>query len=182
MHAHELSSRQGSPHTLPTTNGASSSSRVRTRWLALFAWVLLCVGGGALIGLVSSGDGPWYRALQKPSWTPPPWLFAPVWTTLYLLMGVAAWLVWQRGGWRTQRRALTLFLVQLGVNFSWSPVFFGAQRIELALVVIACLWFLISATIVSFSRVRAGAAWLLAPYLVWVSYATALNAAIAALN
>ncbi len=151
---------------------------------ALAGWLLLTVGGGALIGLLTSGgNSPWYQALDKPSWNPPSWVFGPVWTFLYILMGVAAWLVGNHGGWRVQRTALTLFVAQLAVNFAWSPLFFMAERPGLALVDIAILWVLIALTIRAFSRVGRGmAAWLLVPYLAWVSYAAALNAWIVMAN
>ncbi len=150
---------------------------------ALALWLLLTVGGGALVGLLSNGgDSSWYLALDKPAWTPPSWVFGPAWTTLYALMGVAAWLVWQRGGWAAQRAALGLFAVQLVVNFAWSPVFFNAQRPVLALVDIVVLWLLVALTIRAFAGVSRPASLLLLPYLVWVSYATALNAAIVRAN
>jgi len=150
---------------------------------ALLLWSLLCVGGGALVGLTSSsGDTEWYRSLVKPPWNPPSWVFGPVWTTLYALMAVAAWRVWKRGGWDAQRTALRLFLLQLAVNFSWSFVFFSFQQVELALIDIGALWLLIVFTIGAFGRVDRPAAWLLAPYLAWVTYAFSLNAAIAILN
>jgi tryptophan-rich sensory protein len=97
-------------------------------------------------------------------------------------MGVAAWLVWREGGWRQQRLPLIVFLVQLTLNFAWSPIFFGLQQITWALVDIVALWLLIVLSIRVFVRVKRLAAWLLAPYLAWVSYATALNGAIAWLN
>lgn len=149
----------------------------------LALWIALTVGGGALIGVATQGGGSqWYASLNKPPWTPPGWVFAPVWTTLYAAMGVAAWLVWRRGGWRQQRLPLIVFLVQLALNFVWSPIFFGLQQITWALVDIVALWLLIVMTIRVFGRVRRAAAWLLAPYLAWVSFATVLNAAIVSMN
>jgi translocator protein len=153
------------------------------RFVALALWIALCAGGGALIGLsTQGGDSPWYASLDKPSWTPPGWLFGPVWTTLYTAMGVAAWLVSREGGWRQQRWPLTVFLAQLAVNFAWSPLFFGLRQITWALVDIVVLWVLIVVTIRLFARVKPAAAWLLTPYLAWVSFATALNAAIVWMN
>lgn len=150
---------------------------------ALTLWVALCAGGGALIGLATQGgDSLWYASLDKPSWTPPGWIFGPVWTTLYTAMGVAAWLVWREGQWRQQRLPLTVFLVQLAVNFAWSPLFFGLRQITWGLVDIVVLWVLIVVTIRLFARVKPAAAWLLTPYLAWVSFATALNAAIVWMN
>lgn len=153
------------------------------RLLGLALWIALCVGGGALIGLTTQGgDSRWYASLNKPSWTPPSWVFAPVWTTLYAAMGVAAWLVWREGGWHQQRLPLIVFLVQLTLNFAWSLIFFGLQQITWGLVDIVALWLLIVLAIRVFVRVKRAAAWLLAPYLIWVSFATALNAAIAWMN
>ena len=154
-----------------------------SRLVALALWIALCVGGGALIGVTTQGgDSPWYASLNKPSWTPPGWVFAPVWTTLYAAMGVAAWLVWREGGWRQQRLPLIVFLVQLTLNFAWSLVFFGLHQITWAFVDIVALWLLIVMTIRVFVRVQQPAAWLLAPYLAWVSFATVLNAAIVWMN
>jgi translocator protein len=153
------------------------------RLVGLALWLALCVGGGAWIGVATQGgESPWYASLDKPSWTPPSWVFAPVWTTLYAAMGVAAWLVWREGGWRQQRMPLLVFLVQLTLNFAWSPFFFGLQQITWALVDIVALWLLIVLAIPVFGRVERAAAWLLAPYLAWVSFATALNAAIVWMN
>ncbi|MDA1307081.1 MAG: tryptophan-rich sensory protein [Acidobacteria bacterium] len=150
---------------------------------ALLLWLVLCVGGGALVGLTSaSGDTEWYRALAKPAWNPPSWVFGPVWTALYALMGIAAWRVWRRGGGAEQGAALRLFLAQLAFNFTWSYVFFRFQQIELAFVEMMVLWVLIGLTIRAFSRVDRTAALLLVPYLVWVTYAATLNAAIVWLN
>jgi tryptophan-rich sensory protein len=151
--------------------------------IALLLWLVLCVGGGALVGFTSdSGNTEWYQSLVKPPWNPPSWVFGPVWTTLYALMGVAAWRVWSRGGWAAQAAALRLFLVQLALNFSWSYIFFGFRQVELALAEIILLWLFIALTIRAFARVDRAAAWLLAPYLAWVTYAATLNGAIAILN
>ncbi len=152
-------------------------------FFVLVGWLLLCVGGGALIGILSNGgDSLWYATLRKPGWNPPSWLFAPVWTALYLLMAVAAWRVWRHGGWERRRPELSVFLAQLLANFSWSLFFFVAQRPALALADIAVLWLLIVVTAWGFARVDRPAAWLLLPYLVWVTYAATLNGAIVALN
>lgn len=151
--------------------------------IGLILWLVLCVGGGALVGISSnSGDTEWYRSLVKPAWNPPSWVFGPVWTTLYALMGVAAWRVWTRGGWAAQRPALRLFLIQLGLNFAWSFIFFRFQQIELALLEIVMMWVLIVITIRAFARIDRPAAWLLVPYLAWVTYAATLNAGFAVLN
>jgi tryptophan-rich sensory protein len=147
----------------------------------LAGFIVLCVGVGAAGGLISGPDD-WYWSLRKPAFTPPPWIFAPVWTTLYTLMGVSAWLVWRE---RTRQRVgvpLTLFFVQLGFNAIWSPLFFGLHRIDLALIDIIALWLMIVLTIKTFARVKPVAAWLVSPYLVWVSFASVLNASFWWLN
>lgn len=140
---------------------------------ALIGWVLLCFAAPAL-GAFSTPDA-WYASLRKPSWNPPGWVFGPVWTLLYIMMAIAAWLVWRRGGWKTQRAPLTLFLVQLALNAAWTPLFFGLHRPDLALVDIVLLWFAILATILAFWQAHRGAAWMLMPYLAWVSFAAVLN-------
>ena len=151
--------------------------------MSLLFWLVLCVGAGALVGLTSSsGDTEWYRALNKPSWNPPSWIFAPAWTTLYALIAIAVWRIWRRGGWVTHTPALRLFLVQLVFNFGWSFVFFRFQQTEFALVEIGVLWVLAALTVRAFARVDTLAAWLLVPYLAWLTFASALNAAIVVLN
>jgi translocator protein len=148
-------------------------------YLGLAAWLAVCVGGGALVGLATAGgDSAWYESLAKPSWTPPDAVFGPVWIALYAAMAVAAWRVWRKGGWQTQRGALALFVSQLVVNFAWSFIFFRAQQIGWALADILVLWILIAATIRRFAAIDAPAARLLMPYLAWVTFAALLNAAI----
>ncbi len=124
-------------------------------------------------------DLTWYNSLPKPWFTPPSWFFGPAWTILYVLMAVAAVLVWRskENGRGDRRKALVAFVVQLALNLAWTPLFFGLHRPDLAFVDIVLLWLAIVATIVLFSRVRRAAAWLLAPYLAWVSFALVLNAA-----
>jgi tryptophan-rich sensory protein len=126
--------------------------------------------------------GEWYKNLAKPWWTPPDWLFGPVWTLLYLFMGVAAWLVWRRGGFQEARGALALFLVQLLLNALWSWVFFGLQQPGWAFLELSLLWLAIAATLAAFWRLVPAAGWLLAPYLAWVSFAGVLNFALWHLN
>lgn len=157
--------------------------RTRSSGAALAGWLMLTVGGGTAIGLLSNGgDGAWFQALRKPTWNPPNWVFAPVWTTLYVGMGVAAWLVWRDGGWARQRRALTLFLTQLALNFAWSPIFFNAHQPGWALLDLTALWAALALTIGRFATVRRAAAWLLVPYLAWVTFAASLNAWIVGAN
>jgi benzodiazapine receptor len=125
----------------------------------------------------------WYSQLQKPWFNPPSWVFGPAWTVLYILMGVALFLVWRSSSLRLLRqRALLAFGVQLVLNAAWSVIFFGLQRPDFAFMEIAMLWAAIVWTIVVFNRVRPVAAWLLAPYLAWVTFASCLNYAIALAN
>lgn len=116
--------------------------------------------------------GPFYAALTKPVWTPPDWLFPPVWTALYVMIGLAGWIVWRAQGLGT---ALWLWLVQLALNMAWSWVMFGRKQIDVALFDIAALWVVILAFIIVAWPVRRSAALLFVPYFLWVSYAAALN-------
>ena len=151
--------------------------------LILACAVSLSAGLAGSLFVTGGGYASWYAALEKPSFTPPNWIFGPAWTTLYILMGVAAFLVWQKGpSTRAVRIALAWFLVQLIINALWTPVFFGLHRIGLALAVIVLLWVAIVITACYFARVSRPAAALLAPYLAWVSFATVLNASIWWLN
>jgi translocator protein len=155
-------------------------TRSRWQWPALLGWVMLCFATAVPAAWWPPGE--WYLALNKPSWHPPAWVFGPVWSTLYVLMAVSAWLVWREGGFARQGRPLTLFLVQLVLNAAWSPLFFGLQRPGVAFVEIIILWLAIAATIVAFRRVHRVAAWLLVPYLAWVSFAAFLNGTLWRLN
>jgi tryptophan-rich sensory protein len=123
----------------------------------------------------------WYAELAKPSFTPPNWVFGPVWTTLYVMIAVAAWLVWRSDN-AARAGALALWGVQLSLNLAWSLLFFGLKDVGLALLDIVILLVAIVVTIAAFARASRLAAWLLVPYLVWVAYATALNFAIWRLN
>lgn len=144
-------------------------------WLALAGWLLLTVAAGALGALASVDARDFYASLERPGWAPPAGVFGPVWTLLYLLMAVAAWLVWRERGFSRARGALGLFLLQLGANALWSWLFFAWHRGAWALADVVVLLALIVANIVAFARIRQAAAWLLAPYLAWVAFATALN-------
>ena len=147
----------------------------RSSWVGLIPFVL-AVAVAALIGVLGvTGTAAEYQTLDQPSWAPPSWLFGPVWTVLYAMIAVAGWLVWRRTGWN---RALTVYAVQLTLNAIWTPIFFGFGRYGLALADIIVLWVLIGATIWSFRPISRTAAWLLVPYWAWVTFATALNAAI----
>lgn len=148
--------------------------------LGLLGWLLLCLAAASMGALFMPGE--WYAALNKPAWNPPAWLFGPVWTALYAMMAVAAWLVWKRGGFAGQRRPLGLFLTQLALNALWTPLFFGLHQPGLAFVEIILLWLVILATLLAFRPVSRVAAWLLVPYLAWVSFAAVLNGTLWRLN
>lgn len=150
----------------------------------LTLWILGCNLAGALGSFfTASSVQTWYLTLEKPVFNPPSWLFAPVWVTLYTLMGIAAFLIMQKGWKRQQvRKAMSIFGVQLFLNAIWTPIFFGAHRIDIALAVIMLLFVAIIWTMVLFYRESKPAAYLLAPYLLWVGFASALNAAILLLN
>lgn len=155
-----------------------SSEWAMNRRLALVLFVLLVVAGGSAIGFLTA-PGPWYAGLAKPPFNPPNWIFAPVWLLLYVMIGVAGWRVWRLDD---SGAALVVWWVQLGLNFLWSPIFFAAQNIGLALAVIAALWLAILVFIALARRLDRPAAWLFVPYLAWVSFATLLNGAIWWLN
>ena len=143
--------------------------------LGLLGWLILCFAAAAIGAVASANAGSFYVQLTRPDWAPPPWLFAPVWTLLYTLMAVAAWLVWRAAGFKEARVALTLFVVQLAANALWTWIFFGWRQGGLAFAEIVLLLGLIIATAVSFRRHSALAAALLLPYLAWVLFATALT-------
>lgn len=149
--------------------------------LGLF--ILAVVAVSVLGGLATAAAIPdWYATLAKPSWTPPNWVFGPAWTTLYVLMAVAAWLVWRRRRMVEVRGALIAWWAQLALNLLWTLIFFGLRQPLWGLVEIVALWIAIAITIVLFHRVRPLAALLLVPYIAWVSYAASLNAGIVALQ
>lgn len=148
----------------------------------LVAWLILCFAASAIGAAASVTAGPFYDQVLRPDWAPPPWVFGPVWTALYALMGVSAWLVWRDRGIRAARVPLALFLVQLALNALWSWLFFGWRLGGPAFVDILVLWGFIMATILTFWRVRALAGVLLIPYLLWVSFAAVLNYSIWQLN
>ncbi|WP_426700374.1 TspO/MBR family protein [Rhodanobacter sp. Col0626] len=155
----------------------------RTRLITgLAGWLLLSFAAAAIGAVASVHAATFYQRLAQPSWAPPSSVFGPVWSVLYALMGIAAWLVWRDGGWRRQRGVLALFVIQLVVNALWSWLFFGWHRGALAFADIVVLWLLIVATLVGFWRIRTVAGVLLVPYLCWVSFATALNVAVWQMN
>jgi benzodiazapine receptor len=148
--------------------------------LGLCGWLLLCFAAASPGAVFMPGE--WFAALKKPAWNPPSWIFGPVWTALYAMMAAAAWLVWQRGGWKEQRKPLLIFLAQLAFNALWTPLFFGLHRPGVAFAEIVLLWLAIVATLVAFRPVNRTAAWLLVPYLAWVSFAAVLNGTLWRLN
>ena len=148
----------------------------------LVGWLVVSFIAAAIGGVASSQAGPFYTDLVRPDWAPPPSIFGPVWTVLYALMGIAAWLVWRVGGFRAAQFALTLFLGQLALNALWSWLFFGWHRGALAFADILLLWVLIVATLIAFWRIKPLAGALLVPYLLWVTFASALNYAVWQLN
>ena len=151
----------------------------------IFGLVLwLCVSFiASAVGAVASVDaGSFYSGLTQPSWAPPAAVFGPVWTVLYILMALAAWLVWLRGGFAANRQALTLFLVQLAINAVWSWLFFAWRLGLVALLDVSVLWLLVLATLVAFWRILPLAGLLLVPYLLWISFAWVLNFSLWQLN
>jgi translocator protein len=148
-------------------------------WLALAGFAAAVFVTAAIGGLGVAGTVAEYNGLEQPAWAPPSWLFGPVWTVLYLMIGLAGWLAWREVGFS---RPLWIYTAQLVLNAIWTPLFFGAGQYGLAFLDIAAMWLLIGATVVAFWRVRRAAALLLLPYWVWVTYASALNLAIWLLN
>ncbi len=155
----------------------------RNRWIGLVLFVLVCLGVGGLGAVATTPeiDG-WYRTVVKPDWNPPNWVFGPVWTTLFVLMGISAWLVWKPAGFKEASTPLSLFAVQLILNVAWSWIFFGMHQIGWAVAEIVILWLAILATTVAFFRQSKPAGWLLVPYLGWVTFASVLNFTIWRLN
>lgn len=150
--------------------------------VGLVAWLIVSFIAAAIGGAASIQAGPFYTQLVRPEWAPPSSIFGPVWTVLYALMGIAAWLVWRAGDFRATKFPLTLFLVQLALNALWSWLFFGWHHGALAFADILLLWALIVATLIAFWRIRRLAGALLFPYLLWVSFASALNYSVWQLN
>jgi tryptophan-rich sensory protein len=153
------------------------SASIRS-WAWPLGLALLCLVAGGLSGAVSGGGGEWYRSLAKPPGTPPSWVFGPVWSVLYLLMGWAGGLLMVKKAWF----AVRWFAAQFALNLAWSPVFFGLQQPAVALVVIVAMGLLIGLTVRAARPVSPAAARLLLPYWAWVTYATWLNAGFAFLN
>lgn len=146
--------------------------------LGFFGWLGICFLAAALGALASVQAGAFYQSLVRPHWAPPGWLFGPVWTVLYILMAISAWLVWREHGFRKAGLALSLFLVQLAVNALWTWLFFVWRLGSLAFAEILILWLLILATAWMFGRRSRVAGALLLPYLAWVSFASVLTWAV----
>lgn len=157
-------------------------ARPSNQILGLIGWLAVVFAAAAIGGVASANAVTFYHQLTQPDWAPPAWLFGPVWSVLYLLMGVAAWLVWRARGFGGAPGALALFLIQLATNALWTWLFFAWRQGGAASAEIVVLWGLIAATIVAFWRVRPIAAVLLLPYLAWVSYASVLSLAMWRLN
>ncbi len=163
----------------------ANTGQVRSfKFIPLLISILITQGIAVTASLFTISQIPvWYSTLDKPSFNPPNWLFGPVWTTLYFMIAIAAYLVWQRRDnselYKTTR---TIYIVQLVLNFAWSAVFFGMHQVLSALVVIVLLWISIVGCIYYFGKFSKVAAWLLVPYLLWVSFASVLNLYIYLLN
>lgn len=154
----------------------------RKNILGFFGWLAVTFIAAGIGSAASIDAGPFYLQLARPEWAPPAWVFGPVWTALYFLMAVSAWLIWREGGFGAQRKELTVFLAQLGLNALWSCLFFGWHLGAWAFVDIIALWIGILATLLFFWRVKPLAGALLIPYFIWVSFAAALNYAVWRLN
>jgi tryptophan-rich sensory protein len=153
------------------------------RWIELLFSFVLCFGVAGIGGAWTSGEiAGWYRTLRRPAIAPPDWVFGPVWALLYALMAIALWRTWLAAASPLRFWAIAAFFVQLALNLSWSWIFFRRHAIGSALTEVVALWIAIALTAVLFTRVAPVAAWLMAPYLAWVTFATALNFAFWRLN
>jgi tryptophan-rich sensory protein len=150
----------------------------------LVAFIVLCEFAGLFGSIFTFSSIPtWYASLNKPAFTPPGWLFGPVWTALYFLMGISAYMIYEsRSRKQNARKALFVFGAQLVLNVLWTVAFFGLRSTQLGLVAIVLLWIAIAATIIEFARVRRSAALILMPYILWVTFAAFLNYFVLILN
>ena len=155
---------------------------MKIHWKKLLAAISIPLLVGGLSALLSSGSMESFSQIQKPPLSPPGWLFPVVWTILFILMGTASYIVWEKSSGKVRRHAITLYGVQLFINFFWSIIFFNAQAYLFAFVWLLILWILIIVTAVLFYRISKAAGYLLIPYLAWVSFAGYLNLAIFVLN
>ena len=150
--------------------------------------LVLCIAIPLIIGIIGSvftmpEVGNWYAGLQKPSFNPPAWIFGPVWTLLYILMGISLWLVIKDGmGSRPVQQAVALFAVQLGLNLAWSIIFFGMHLIAVAFIEILILFVFIVATALTFKKINPTAGWLFIPYICWTAFASILTGTLWLLN
>lgn len=152
-------------------------------WVKLVIAILVCQLAGLAGAIYTSGSlTTWYATLAKPLFNPPNWIFAPVWITLFLLMGISFWLIWQKEKKKNINTAFVFFSIQLVLNAMWSAFFFGMQNPLYALIDIALLWLAILATILSFWKISKSASCLLVPYILWVTFAAVLNFYIWRLN
>lgn len=153
------------------------------RWLSLIVWIITCLAVGGLGGRWTGPEIPgWYRTLEKPAFNPPGWVFGPVWTALYIMMAIAAWIVTKAKPSNARTLALIFFAVQLSLNLAWSWIFFHRHAIGAAAFEVVVLWCAIGATTVIFSQLSPAAAWLMAPYWAWTTFASVLNVTIWRLN
>ena len=151
--------------------------------LGLIVFIIMCLAVSSVGGAITATSvDTWYQALEKPPFNPPDWVFAPVWSALYILMGVAAWRIWRLRSSKAHHNALSVFGLQLCLNLAWSFLFFGLQHIKLALVEIVILLIVIIINMIMFWRLERLAGLLFVPYVAWVSYATILNASLSLLN
>jgi tryptophan-rich sensory protein len=167
---------------MPSAGDVMPSPSPLKQALGLAGWLAVCFATAAVGGWASINAAGFYGELVQPAWAPPASLFGPVWSVLFTMMAVAAWLVWRRHGFGGAALALQFFAVQLVANALWTWLFFAWRLGAVALAEIAVLWLLIAATLVAFWPLHRLAAWLLVPYLVWVSFAAALNLALWRLN
>lgn len=156
----------------------------RLKLIPLVVSIAVCfLAAGVGSAFTAGAIDTWYAALNKPFFNPPNWIFGPVWTLLYLLMGISLYLVWiAKGDKKAKRQAITFFIIQLGLNTLWSILFFGLKSPSAAFIGIVFLWLTIFLTIKNFLRISKVAGWLLIPYIAWVSFASVLNLSIIILN
>ena len=155
----------------------------RNDFFKLIASILLPLTIGAVAGIFTSKAVPvWYATLNRPSFNPPNWLFGPVWTTLYILMGISLFLIWKQAKSKERNLAILIFLIQLVLNFAWSFIFFYFNRIGLALAEIILLWISIVVMLIQFYKIKPVAVYINIPYVLWVSFASILNASYFLLN
>ena len=153
------------------------------KWIALAVFIGICFAAAACgAAFTRTALVEWYPMLRKPPWNPPDWIFGPVWTALYLMMAIAGWLIWLDRNISAVGLALGFFLLQLILNASWTGIFFGMRNPGAAFIEIVALWIAIAATIFQFAQIRSAAAWMLIPYLAWVTFAATLNFTIWRLN